>query len=87
MAEFVNYRFFDDARFGVANVQPNRALKKCRVRKLAVEYFLSEMAVVVVTPKPCRNCEKREECSGDFIFQIMEKYNVSPMGSEANYTL
>lgn len=85
MEEFFEKDFCRDARFGIAYVEPNRALKKCRVRKLTIEYYLSEMAVIIVTPKPCRNCAKRDECSNDFIFQIMEKQNISPMGSEANF--
>ena len=87
MEEFFESDLCKDRRFGIANVEPNRALKKCRVRKLVIEYFISDMAIIIVTPKPCRNCERRDECSNDFIFQIMEKQNISPMGSEANWTL
>ena len=86
LEEFFEKDFCEDRRFGIANVEPNRALKKCKVRKLAIEYFISEMAIIIVTPKPCRNCEKRDECSNDFIFQIIAKQSVNPMGSETHWT-
>jgi hypothetical protein len=86
LEEFFEKRLCEDARLGIANVEPNRALKKCSVRKLIIEYYLSEIAVIIVTPKPCRNCEKRDECSNDFIFQIMAKQNTNAMDPKTDYT-
>jgi hypothetical protein len=65
----------EDARYGIATVQPNRALKKCRIRNLRVEYFLSEIAVFLVEPRACRLCDRNFECSDDFVLQILEKQN------------
>jgi hypothetical protein len=65
----------EDARYGIATVQPNRALKKCRIRNLRVEYFLSEVAIFLVEPIACRYCDRSIECSDDFVLQIIEKQN------------
>jgi hypothetical protein len=50
---------FDDARYGIATVQPSRSIKKCRIRNLRVEYGLSKIAVFLAVPKACINCENR----------------------------
>ncbi len=71
--EFVKDLTGIEGSFGIATVQPNRALKKCRIRNLRVEYFQSHYAVTLVIPKVCANCERGDECSDDFILQIMEK--------------
>ncbi len=63
----------DDTVYGIATVQPNRAIKKCRIRNLRIEYYLSEIAVVLVIPKSCGVCDRAEECTDDFIMQIIEK--------------
>lgn len=73
--EFVKDLTGIEGRFGIATVQPNRALKKCRIRNLRVEYFQSDYAVTLIVPKACTLCQRGDECSDDFIFQIMEKNN------------
>lgn len=65
----------EDARYGIATVQPSLSLKKCRIRNLRVEYFLSELAIFLVEPRACRLCDRSFECSDDFVFQILEKQN------------
>ncbi len=65
----------EDAKYGIAILQPNRALKKCKIRSLWVEYFLGTFAVFLVTPKPCRACDRMDDCSDDFVLQIIEKSN------------
>jgi hypothetical protein len=71
--EFVKDLAGIEGRFGITTVQPNRALKICKIRNLRVEYFQSPFAVTLVIPKACVNCEQGDECSDDFILQIMEK--------------
>ncbi len=61
-----------NARYGIATVAPNRAIRKCRIRKLRIEYYLSKSAVVLVIPKSCGVC-RNDDCIDDFILQIMEK--------------
>jgi len=63
----------DDSRYGIATVQPNRALKKCRIRNLRVEYFLTDVVISLVEPRACRLCDRNVECSDDFVLQILEK--------------
>ena len=63
----------DELRYGITTVQPNRAIKKCRIRNLLIGYYLSEVAVVLVIPKSCGQCERTDDCTDDFILQIMEK--------------
>jgi hypothetical protein len=77
----------EDARFGIANVQPNRALKKCRIRILRVEYFLTKAAVFLIPPKHCSVCDRRDVCTDDFVLQIIEKYNANNKDSAAYYLL
>ena len=77
----------EGARYGIANLQPNRAIKKCKIRNLTVEYFLSEIAVFLITPKPCSFCERRDECTDDFVEQIIEKYNDRHPESDAYFLL
>ena len=71
--EFVRDLRGIEGRFGIATVQPNRALKKCKIRNLRLEYFQSEVAVTLIVPKVCILCERCDECSEDFIIQIIEK--------------
>ncbi len=85
--EFTKGLIDEHARFGIATVEPNRAIKKCKTRKLRVEYFLCEIAVLLVEPKSCVFCDRRDECSEDFIFQIIEKYNDRNKHSDAYYLL
>jgi hypothetical protein len=63
----------DDLRFGITTVQPNRAIKKCKIRNLRIEYFLNETAVILVTPKSCGVCERNNECTDDFVNQVLQK--------------
>ncbi len=65
----------DDARYSIALVRPNKVIKKCRIREIWVEYFLSRIAVFLVTPACCKNCNRMDECSDEFTLQIIEKYN------------
>ena len=67
-------------RYGIAAVRPNRALKKCRIRRLWIEYFQSDIAITLVVPKGCVLCSRCDECSDDFILQIIEK-NSQPKDS------
>jgi hypothetical protein len=62
-----------DVIYGIATVQPNRAIKKCRIRKLRIEYYLNEFAVILVLPRSCGTCDRVEYCTDDFIMQITEK--------------
>ncbi len=78
--EFIRDISGESARFGIATVQPNRAIRKCKIRNLRVEYFLSDSAVVLITPKSCGNCQETDECTDDFILQIIEKYNDNHKG-------
>jgi len=69
------FKDVSDAKYGITTVQPNRAIKKCKIRNLRIEYFLTKIAVFLVTPKACGNCERQDECTDDFIEQIIQKYN------------
>jgi hypothetical protein len=76
-------RSLDDSRYGIATVQPNRAIKKCRIRNLRVEYIISESAIILTLPKSCKKCV----CTDDFILQIIEKIanKGQPPTGEARY--
>lgn len=63
----------DKPIFGILTAEPNRAIKRCRIRKLRMEYYLTESAVVLVIPKSCSACSRSEECIDDFILQIIER--------------
>ena len=78
---------FDDARYGIANVKPNRALKKCRIRNLRVEYGFSQAAVFLAVPKACVNCERQVVCTDDFAEQIIQKYNEQRKDSDRFTTI
>ncbi len=69
-----------DTTYGIATVQPNRAIKKCRIRNLRIEYLTSDIATVLTIPRSCGNCEKMDECTDDFILQIMEKLSANKPG-------
>jgi hypothetical protein len=76
----------DDITYGIATVQPNRAIKRCRIRNLRIEYYLiSEVAVVLVIPKSCSLCEKGDECTDDFIMQIIEKISEPKNNPDPNF--
>jgi hypothetical protein len=78
----VNY----DTTYGIATVQPNRAIKKCRIRKLRIEYFTSDIATVLTIPRSCGNCAKMDECTDDFILQIMEKLSANKQNSSTDFS-
>ena len=66
----------NELRFGLTTVKPNRAIKKCRIRNLFIEYYISEVMIVLVIPKSCSECNRIDDCTDDFILQITEKtYN------------
>ncbi len=73
LAENVKGNSDKDAKYGIATVQPNRAIRKCRIRNLRVEYFLSAIEVLLVTPKSCAICDRKDDCTDDFVIQIIEK--------------
>jgi hypothetical protein len=78
LAEFLEDFSWKNARFGISHVHPNRAFKKCKIRSLMVEYFISDFAVSVITPKACLACERSDMCTDDFLWQVMIKLNLSP---------
>jgi hypothetical protein len=80
--EFIKDIIDEDARYGIATVKPNRAVKKCRIRRLRVEYFLTNYAIFLVTPQSCCKCDRIEDCQDDFIIQIIEKFNANHQDSE-----
>lgn len=87
LIEFIKGITGEDARYGIANVEPNRALKICKIRKMRVEYFLTKIAVVLVTPKPCASCDRMDYCTQDFIEQIVQKYNDAHKDEDIYYLL
>lgn len=64
-----------DSIYGIATVQPDHAIKRCRIRKMRIEYYLNEFAVILVIPRSCGACEKADDCTDDFIMQVIEKFN------------
>lgn len=80
--EFIKGVIDSDARFGIALVHPNSATKKCRIRRLRIEYFLTNYAVFLVTPQSCLKCDRIEACEDDFILQIIEKFNANDKNNE-----
>jgi hypothetical protein len=62
------------AKYGIATVQPNRAIKRCKTRNLRIEYFLAKIAVVLCVPKACSHCPQQGRCADDFVEQIVQKY-------------
>ena len=66
----------NELRFGLTAVKPNRAIKKCKIRNLFIEYYISEVMIVLVIPKSCSECDRIDNCTDEFILQITEKtYN------------
>jgi hypothetical protein len=63
-----------DSIYGIAMVQPDHAVKKCRIRRMLIEYYLNEFAVILVIPRSCGNCEKVDDCTDEFIIQVIEKF-------------
>ncbi len=80
--EFAKGIIGKDERFGITTVEPNRALKKCKIRKLLIEYFQSDDSVAIVIPKSCGLCSRSDVCLDDFILQIIEK-NSKPYDRDA----
>ena len=80
--EFIKGAIDADAKFGIALVRPSRAIKKCKIRRLRIEYFLTNYAIFLVTPQSCTKCERIEACEDDFIMQIIEKFNANHPNSE-----
>ena len=87
MAEFIEDVSDENARYGIATVQPNRALKKCKIRNIRIEYFITPTAIFAVPPRYCAICDRSDQCVDDFVLQIVEKYNSSNKNSEAYYLL
>jgi hypothetical protein len=79
-------RSFDDSRYGITTVKPNRTFKKCRIRSLLIEYIISDAAVILTIPKSCGECECMDDCTDDFILQTIEKTN-GTIPSNSNYFL
>lgn len=73
MVESVKGISFDNTILGITTVKPNHSIKKCRIRKLRIEYHITKTAVILVLPKSCGDCNKRVDCTDDFIIQIIEK--------------
>ena len=86
MVETIGRRF-DDSRYGITTVKPNRAFKKCRIRNLLIEYIISDMAVILTIPRSCGKCECMDDCTDDFILQIIEKLSGNQMPPETHYFL
>jgi len=63
-----------DSIYGIAMVQPDRAVKICRIRKMRIEYYLNEFAIILVLPRSCGVCAKVDDCTDDFIIQVIEKF-------------
>ncbi len=80
--EFIKGSIDEDAKYGIANVKPSRAIKKCKIRLLTVEYFLTDYAIFLITPKSCSGCERVNDCEDDFILQIVQKFNANHKDSE-----
>jgi hypothetical protein len=74
VVEFIKGIVGEDARFGIATVQPDRSVKKCRIRNLRIEYFIAPNTVMPIIPKSCEDCESFVECVEDFAWQIVKKY-------------
>lgn len=72
--EFIKETVGDDARYGIITVQPERAVKRCRIRKLRIGYFLSQIAVMPILPESCEDCESFFACAQSFGEQIVLKY-------------
>ena len=49
----------ENARYGITTVQPDRALKKCKIRNILVEYFLTETAHHIGCTKTLRHLHKK----------------------------
>ncbi|XHH09712.1 MAG: hypothetical protein ACFCUE_03550 [Candidatus Bathyarchaeia archaeon] len=80
--EFIRGVIDSNARFGIAVIRPDNRTKKCRIRRLRVEYFLTNYAIFLVTPQPCMKCDRIEACEDDFILQIIEKFNANHRNQE-----
>jgi hypothetical protein len=82
LVEFIKGTIDENAKYGIATVKPSRATKKCKIKKLRVEYFLTDYAIFLVTPKSCSSCERADECADEFILQIIQKFNAHHNDSE-----
>lgn len=74
MGELFKELIESKAKYGIGTVQPNRAVKRCKIRNLRIEYFLAKIAIVLCLPKACRNCPQQGSCADDFVEQIVQKY-------------
>jgi len=81
LVETVNTDNYNNILFGIATVEPNRAMKKCRIRKLRVEYILSPSEITLTVPLSCGNCSKIEYCIEEFLIQIMIKIDKNSHGT------
>jgi hypothetical protein len=52
-----------------------------------MEYFLTTNAVIIAAPKVCGKCDRLEECTNDFVEQIVQKYNQRHKDSDGHYFL
>jgi hypothetical protein len=75
MAESIRDIICNNLSFGVTTVHPNRATKNCRIRKLLIEYYINDFTTILVIPRSCSRCPKMDDCTDEFIFQIIEKSN------------
>ncbi len=87
MVETIRDTSRDDSRYGITTVKPNRALKKCRIRNLLIEYVMSSSAVVLTVPRSCSECDRMDDCTDDFIIQIIEKTSQIKDSGAAHYFL
>ena len=76
-----------DTTYGIATVQPNRAIKKCRIRNLRIEYFTNDISTVLTIPRSCGKCDRMDECTDDFILQIIERLTKKPDSSQGFFEL
>jgi hypothetical protein len=87
LAETIKGSSYEKVRYGITKVQPNRALKKCRIRNLLIEYLISGSAIVLTVPRSCSVCDRIDYCTDDFIIQIIDKLSQKPEESRTHYFL
>ncbi len=85
MVEAIGKSFGDNARYGITVVHPNRAIKKCRIRNLRIEYIISDIAIILTLPKSCGTCICMDDCTDDFILQIIEKIGKNEHNPQTHY--
>jgi hypothetical protein len=84
LVETINADNYNNFLFGIATVEPNRAIKKCKIRKLRVEYILGISEITLTVPRSCGKCRKIEECTEDFFIQIMININENSQPATGN---